>query len=293
MQNLDADRVSGCALLGGRSVNLCIALAPKKGTFAPLLYAGNLEKGIETAARLGFDGLELSVRDPCDLDENHLARLMQHNGLDLVVVATGQAYLDDGLSLADTDAETSTAAIKRVKAHIDLASRFQAQVLIGGIRGRLSPDPARRRSEYRMAADAVRECARYAAPKGVTLSVEPINRYETNFINTIEEALHWISDIDDSGIMVMADTFHMNIEEASFEDALRQAGERLSHVHLVDSNRRAPGSGHIDFRSVLQTLQDLDYKGYLCAEILPLPDDYTAGQQFVSNVKNLITSLER
>lgn len=274
-------------------MNLCMALTPKKGTFAPLLYAGNLEKGIETAAKLGFDGLELSVRDPSDLDENHLARLMHENSLDLVVVATGQAYLEDGLSFADIDVERWSAAVTRVKAHIDLASRFQAQVLIGGIRGRLSPDPARRRSEYRMAVDAVRECTRYAAPKGVTITVEPINRYETNFINTLEEALHWISDIEETGITVMADTFHMNIEESSFEDALRQAGERLSHVHLVDSNRRAPGSGHIDFRSVLQTLRDIDYQGYLCAEILPLPDDYTAAQQFVSNVKNLLASLER
>jgi sugar phosphate isomerase/epimerase len=270
-----------------------MALTPKKGIFAPLLYAGNLKEGVETAARLGFDGVELSLRDPSDLDEDYFARLMQQNGLDLVMVATGQAYLEDGLSFANTEVETWSAAVKRAKTHIDLASRFQAQLLIGGIRGRLSPDPARRRSEYRRAVDALRECARYAASKGVTLAVEPINRYETNFINTIEEALHWISDVGETGIMVMVDTFHMNIEEASFEDALRQAGERLSHVHLVDSNRRAPGSGHIDFRSVLQTLQDIDYQGYLCAEILPLPDDYAAAQQFVSNVKNLLASLER
>lgn len=272
-------------------MNICMALTPKKGTFAPLLYAGNLDKGITTAAELGFDGLELSVRDPADLDQNRLARLLHRYSLDLVMVATGQAYLEDGLSFADTNVESWTAAIKRVKAHIDLASRFRAQVLIGGIRGRLSPDQTLRRSEYRMAVEAMRECARYAALQGVTLSVEPINRYETNFINTVEEALHWISDIDDTAITVMADTFHMNIEEASFEDALRQAGENLSHVHLVDSNRRAPGLGHIDFRTVLQTLRDLNYVGYLCAEILPVPDDYTAAQQFVSNVKSLLANL--
>ena len=108
--------------------------------------------------------------------------------------------------------------------------------------------------------------------------VEPINRYETNFVNTVDEALGLVEELGEPSAKLLLDTFHMNIEERSMEDAVRTAGESLGYLHVSDSNRRAPGQGHLDFCLLLDALEEIAYQGMLVSEILPLPDDRWAAQ---------------
>jgi len=120
------------------------------------------------------------------------------------------------------------------------------------------------------------------------LLIEPINRYETNFINNVTQALEFIDQVGEANIGVILDTFHMNIEEPSIYGSIQQAGERLWHVHLVDSNRYAPGMGHLDIPRIVQTIQKISYDGYVSAEVVPIPDDDTSAARWMDMVRPLI-----
>lgn len=265
-----------------------IALTPSPTIFAPLLYAGDLMHGIRRTAELGYDGVELNLRDPAAEDLDAIIAATEAYGLDIVSLGTGQAYLEDGISVAAADPDVRAQCVERLKRQVDFAARVGAQVVIGGIRGRFEDDPTIRQAQYEGAINVLRQVSEYAASKRVTITLEPINRYETNFINTLDDALAFIGDVERPSVKVLLDTFHMNMEEASMEEPFERAGDRLSHVHLVDSNRRAPGMGHIDFKSIIAALRRIGYNGYLSGEFLPLPDDDTAAESCIAYVRQLL-----
>src|SRR6185437_13944979 len=111
------------------------------------------------------------------------------------------------------------------------------------------------------------------------LLFEPLNRYESNLVNTVADGVALLQSLKTKNVKLLCDLFHMNIEEAGIADALRAAGHLLGHVHLADSNRRAMGFGHTDMAPVARALRDIGYGGYVSGEILPLPDSDTAAQQ--------------
>jgi sugar phosphate isomerase/epimerase len=252
-----------------------------------MLYTGRLTKGIQRAADFGCEGVEFNLQSPAQVDAAALKKLLESLGLQVTALGTGQAYLEEGLSLADADPAVQEGVRQRLRDQVDLARHLGgAAVLIGGIRGRLEGDPGAQAAEYRAAVGALQEVADYAATRDVELLVEPINRYETNFVNSIGEGLALIDEVGRENLGLLADTFHMNIEERSFAQSLREAGERLRYVHLVDSNRWAAGFGHIDFDEIFAALYEMGYEGSLCAEVLPLPDDDSALRQHVSFVRS-------
>jgi len=129
----------------------------------------------------------------------------------------------------------------------------------------------------------------YAAQRGVELVLEPINRYETNFLNTVAETLAFLDEVAAPNVGLLFDTFHANIEEPSLAGSLRAAGQHLKHVHTADSNRWAPGSGHLDFAAVVATLRQSGYDGWLSAEILPLPGSAEqAAAQAIAHLRPLV-----
>jgi len=259
-----------------------LATSPTPAKFAPLLFAGDLPLALQQAARLGYDGIELNLRDSAQIDGSDLMARLDHFGLIVPSIGTGQSYFGDGLSLADPDREVQAVVRRRMQDHILLAAQLGAGVVIGSVRGRLDDrSTASRRACYEMAVESTRFLAEFAASCGVGLTVESINRYETNFLNTIDETLDFIDQVGKPNLGLLADTFHMNIEEASMSESLRQVGARLHHVHLVDSNRRAPGMGHLDFAPIMAVLKDIGYVGFISAEILPLPDDEAAGRKWI------------
>ena len=126
---------------------------------------------------------------------------------------------------------------------------------------------------------SMEECLQRTAAAGGRFTIEAINRYETPLLCTAAETVTAVERIGSARVSVLLDTFHMNIEEVSIGAAIRQTGARLGHFHLVDSNRRAAGMGHVDFAEVAAALRDAGYDGWLSAEILPLPDDRAAADQ--------------
>lgn len=257
---------------------LGLAISPQPSGFGPLLFAGRLEEGLEVAGTLGFSFVELSLRAAEDVDPDELARLLRRHALTLSAVATGQACLVDSLCLASPDPEVRAGAAGRLSRAVELAAPFGAAVIVGGIRGRLTGDPEAQAAQRAAALDAMAGCAGRAARHGVTLLVEPINRYETNFVNTAAEALAVVAEVGEPAFKLLLDTFHMNIEERRLPEAVALAGTRLGYVHLADSNRQAPGQGHTDFGAVVRALEEAGYRGPLVAEILPVPDDAGAAR---------------
>lgn len=264
-----------------------MAISPTPAEFAPLLFAGDWMAALDAAVELGFDAIEMSVRDPADPAVVSCDEGVRRSDLRISAIATGQSFYSDGWSLTSIEPSVQSLLDQRMYRIIDLAAPWKALVVIGGVRGTLTGTNRGQVDQYHRAVEAVRRYAEYARSQDVSLVVEPINRYETNFINTIDEALHFIGEVDLDNIGVLPDTFHMNIEEVALAESLRTAGERVLHVQFTDSNRRAAGQGHIDFRELAEVLRALDYHGYLSTETLPLPDSRTAAREAIEFFRTL------
>ncbi|MCZ7665538.1 MAG: sugar phosphate isomerase/epimerase [Thermoleophilia bacterium] len=268
------------------SWKLSMATAAAPTVFGPLLYAGRVLEGLSVAADLGYDGIEISLRDVTELDVAALQRELATRRLSVSALGSGRIFLEEGLCFSDPDSEVRRAAVSRLGGHVDLGATVGAVVIVGLVRGaRPAGDGTR---EWARIVGCVRECADYAAAKSVRLVVEAINRYETLSVNTAAELLALLEAVDRPNVGALLDTFHMNIEEVSVPAAIRAAGARLGYVHLADSNRWAPGFGHLDFPEIQWALRDIDYRGWLSAEILPRPDDFQAAAQawrFMSSLR--------
>ena len=264
-----------------------MAISPTPADFAPLLFAGDWPSALGAAADLGYDAIEVSVRDPADPEVIACDNGLRRYGLRLSAIATGQSFYSDGWSPTSDDSEVLKRLEERMYRIIDLASPWEAMVVIGGVRGTLTGSDIEQVDQYSRAVDAVRRYGEYALKQDVSLVIEPINRYETNYINTIRDAQVFISDVDLDNLGILADTFHMNIEEANLAESLRSAGDCLRHVQFTDSNRLAAGRGHIDFGALAAVLRDFGYQGYLSTETLPLPDSRTAAQQAIELFRTL------
>jgi len=264
-----------------------MAISPTPADFAALLFAGDWPAAIDAALDLGYDAIEVSVRDPDDPDVIACNQVLRRSGLQLSAIATGQSFYSDGWSPTTDDPEVQERLAERMFRIIDLAAPWEAMVVIGGVRGTLTGSDVEKADQYGRAVDGVRRYGEYARQVGVSLVIEPINRYETNYINTIQDALRFISDVDLDNLGVLPDTFHMNIEEANLAESLRSAGNLVHHVQFTDSNRLAAGHGHIDFRALAAVLTDFGYRGYLSTETLPVPDSRTAAHQAIELFRTL------
>lgn len=215
------------------------------------------------AKESGFDGVELAITNPDLLEAAAVAEVLAAEDLRMLSITTGQAAGIEGLSLSSANADIRRRAVDRIKANMAFAEPFGAIVIIGSLRG-ADGDPD-------LLEDSLRALAR--SNRSVNLALEPLNRYESRLVNTIDDALRVIDRTGAENVGILFDTFHASIEEASIEDAIRQAGDRLLHVHLADSNRWVPGNGHTDFSAISDTLVEIDYEGSLVVESLPLPDE--------------------
>lgn len=257
-----------------------LALSTHKTVFGPVLFAGNIEGGFAELHQCGFHHVELSVRNVDDLLFKKLETLLHRYDLNITAIATGQGCLHDQLCLSAADPNLRSAAVRRMIEIIDMAHHFNADVIIGGVRGKFVGSSENQAKQHSGLLESIQTCCEHARIQGVTLLLETINRYETNCINTAAQAVDLIQNLGKPpNLKVLLDTFHMNIEEVDLHKTIRAVGKHLGYVHLADSNRLAPGQGHTDLRSVMHTLFAMGYRGVISAEILPLPDDSSAIQQ--------------
>jgi sugar phosphate isomerase/epimerase len=251
-------------------------------------FAERLEKGVQ----LGYAGVELMALRPADLDGADIAAQVSYCGLEIAAVASGAIAMLDKLTLMARDPETGAAAEQRLYQLIDFAAAARAPlVTIGGFRGRLANAVWADAQGARAHLVAVlRRAAGRATTMGVRLALEPLNRYESDIINNAEEVLALVEEVGHQSLGLLLDTIPMNIEEAQYDEAIRRlAGSgRLFHIHLGDSNRLAPGCGHLDFPTILASLRVVDYRGYLSAELLARPNGDAAAAKTAQHIRGLL-----
>ncbi len=264
-----------------------IVLSTQPTRFNAVAFKGDFERNVSKIAQWGYDGVELAIRDPNQIDADAILAVTDAHGLSVPAIGTGQAWGEEGLSFTDPDPSVRQAAIRRVRDHIPFAARSGAVIIIGLLRGIVRPGVEHDQA-MRWLVEALQHCSHAAEPHGVRLALEPINRYETSLINSVSECLALIAEVGVGNFGVLADTFHMNIEDTSMTDSLRQAAAHLYHVHLADSNRWYPGAGHIDFGVIVDTLREIAYGGYLSVEAMPMPDADTCARESIQTLQPLL-----
>mgnify|MGYP001179530637 FL=1 len=225
-----------------------------------------LEHSLDRLARYGYQGVELAG-EPGELEPARVRRLLADRGL---VASSICGLYPPKRDLSHPDGELRRWAVHYVKSCCELAAAVEAPtvIVVPSPVGRTAP-VADARTELELAAESLREAGEHAAGLGVTLVIEALNRFETYLINKLEQAVELARRVGLPNVAVMADTFHMNIEEPSIAGSIRRAGDLIRHVHIADSNRESVGRGHIDFAEVLRALRDVGYDGWLTMEFLP------------------------
>jgi len=272
-------------------LRIAITATPSPAPGAPILLRGDIADAFREAAELGCQGVELHLRRSEDVDVRAVKRLAADYGLEIPTLGTGMAAVEDGLTLSDPDAAVRARTVERLRGHLELAAEIGSAVTIGSISGRLGRgEEAQRRAQRARALECLAEVCRVGEPLGVTVLLEPLNRYECDYLNTLADGMSAVAEVGAPNLKLLADTFHMNIEEADLAASLTAARACLGHVHLADSNRRAPGHGHLDFAAILDTLEGMGYQGYLSMEVFPVPDARRAIQDGVAAIRAALES---
>lgn len=251
---------------------LSFVISAQKTVFEAVGQGLSLDQWLEALASTGYDGVELAVRRPKEIPIEPLKQALSRYRLEPVALGTGQAFNDEGLSLTASDEGVRAAALQRLFEHIELAHELGvACVIIGLIRGQSSKSMDRELCLDHLCR-ALLTLAPRAAEAGVRLALEPINRYETDLLCTLDQAAKLLDRVDHPALGLLPDTFHMNIEETDPIEAMERHKGRIAHFHVADSNRHAPGHGHLDLRSIFEALTRTGYSGFVSVECLPRPD---------------------
>jgi sugar phosphate isomerase/epimerase len=184
------------------------------------------------------------------------------------------------LHLCLGDAALRAKARDYIRAIIDFAGPFGAPAIIGSMQGRFG-EHVDQSTALRFVSEALEELGEHARQYGVPLIFEPINRYETNLVNTLAAGVNLVQSLATRNVKLLPDLFHMNIEEVDPATAIRAAAGLIGHLHFVDSNRRPAGMGHINYRPIVAALESIGYDRFASAEALPYPDPESAARQTI------------
>lgn len=251
-------------------MKLAVTMVKEAGAQAPLVLRGDYTDSIRKAAQIGYDAVELHVADPAEVNVGEVRAALESTDLGMSSIGTGLAWVRDGLSLTSREEDARRRAITRLHNFIHLGAEFGSVVIVGLMKGLVKD--SNDRNEYERHLDkALDDCLRVASGSGVTLVLEAMNRYESDTLNTIEECMRMIEQYDSAHLKLHIDTYHMNIEEDQIGRNILAAGKHVGHVHLADSNREYPGTGHYDFAETIAALKAVGYQGALAVECLAKP----------------------
>ncbi|RLG96025.1 sugar phosphate isomerase/epimerase [Candidatus Bathyarchaeota archaeon] len=219
---------------------------------------------IRKAKRLGYDGVEIPLRRLDLIDIEKTRRELEGQNMECI----GSVGLSLEHDLTSDDEETRRRGIEWMKRCVRITSELGGDLVCGVIYTAWGKITGRWRTEdeWRRSVDALKEICRFARDYDVTLGIEPVNRFETYFLNTASDAVRLARDIGEPNIKVHLDTFHMNIEEKNFYDPIKRAGDLLWHMHCCENDRGIPGTGHVNWDEVFQALSEIGYNRWLVIE---------------------------
>lgn len=219
---------------------------------------------IDKASELGSEVIDFYVNDPFIFPVKSVKQRLNRYSMDVIVTTA----MPQSCNAISPDAKEREAALLYIKKLIDVAAELRSPI-IGGVNyvgsGYHSGKP-RTEQEVEWDINYLKKAAEYAAEYHISIAIEPVKRFETHFLNTAAQAMELIGRVGADNLKVHLDTFHMNIEEADFSEAIELCGEKLAYMHLVDSNRGTPGMGHIPWNEIFKALKKINYEGAGCIE---------------------------
>ena len=219
-----------------------------------------------TFKRWGFDTVEIPVEDPSHIDPAKVKAAAAKAG---IAIGSICAAMGPGRDFRGTPEEQAT-AMAYCTALIDQAAAMGCPSLIGPVYSVVGKadavEPAQQKIEWALVVKNLKVLAKHAEAKGVTICIEPLNRFETDFLNTCDQGLKLIKAVGSKAVKLHLDTFHMNIEEKDSGVAIRKAGKYLAHFHACGSDRGTPGGDHTDWPSIVKALKAIGYKGDVVIE---------------------------
>jgi len=219
---------------------------------------------IEKAKRFGFDGVEIPLMELDVIDVEATRRELKKHEMECI----GSLGLSLEHDITSDDENIRRNGIEFMKRCVDVVSQLEGDAINGVIYIAWGKIVGRSRTpeEWKRSVKALKEVCRYAYSYGISLGLEPVNRFETYFLNTAEDAVKLAKDVGEPNIKVHLDTFHMNIEEKNFYDPIKMAGDLLYHMHCCENDRGIPGTGHVNWDEVFQALSEINYDRWLVIE---------------------------
>jgi D-psicose/D-tagatose/L-ribulose 3-epimerase len=235
-----------------------------------LLWTGNFRKEdvslIAHAKELGFDGVEIHLGHPDEVPVEEAKRALKENDMGVNFAVT----LAEDTNPLSSDPAVRKKGVEFFKRCVDIAYKISdGECGIGGVNyaawGYFT-GTSRTDQEWEWAVQNYREVARYAKEKRIMLAVEPVNRFETYFINTAADGVRFCKDVGEPNVKVHLDTYHMIREEKNFYKAIVNTGEYLGYFHACENERGIPGTGLVRWGEVYRALKDIDYNGWITIE---------------------------
>jgi D-psicose/D-tagatose/L-ribulose 3-epimerase len=236
-----------------------------------------LVTSFERLNRFGYDGVELAG-EPDHVNFDEVKRLMEEYELECTSICGIYTKERD---LSSFNPETRQNAVKYVKSCVDMAAELGAKVVIvvPSPVGKIAPETSLE-EEWHHAVESLREAGQYALTRNIVLGIEALNRFETYLVNKLQTAKKMTEQVNVPSVGIMADLFHMNIEERNVNESIRLIRDHLVHVHIADNTREAAGLGQTDFKGVMNTLREIGYQGSITMEFLPaVSNPYLAAQR--------------
>ncbi len=232
-----------------------------------------LESLAPLAAKMGFDHIELPIHDPAEIDFKKCRQIINDASIESISFC---ALMTPARDLIDPDPQVRQNGVAYLKACIDGLAQMGGHNLVGNLYsavGRLWQQTAEEHEQDMIIlVEILRDVSNYAFKKGVVLGIEPLNRYETSFITTAEQAIELVDRVNHPSCKILLDTFHMNMEETSMGDAIRKVGRRLIEVHSIENHRGTPGTGLVPWQDVARALKDINFDGVLVMESFSFND---------------------
>lgn len=216
---------------------------------------------------MGFDLYEIALEDFDIINAQQIKDAIAKTGIE---VKTLCGAFGDTRDISSDNPEYRATGVQYIKDMIDFAVEIGAEIVAGPLYSAVGKarmiSPEEKAQQWAWAVENLKICADYAKQKGIKLAIEPLNRFETDFINTIEQALDLIDRIGYDNVGLMPDTFHMNIEESNIPDALRAGKGKIYTLHTCANNRGTPGEDNFDWSAIAQALKDVGYDDYCVIE---------------------------
>jgi D-psicose/D-tagatose/L-ribulose 3-epimerase len=248
------------------------------------MRAEQIETTIRRLSKYGYDSIEIEG-EPNRYDTKEVGRLLKENG---VRCWGSVSIMNPGRDLIDADPQVRGNTVQYLKDCITMVKELDGceMTIVPSQVGKVTPMDTPE-AEWKWAVEGLRELYDHAEKEGVVIGVEPLNRFETNFINRHDQALLLAEEVGPN-CGVCLDSFHINIEEADLWQAVLNAGRRLVAFHVADNNRMAPGQGDYNWTKLIKTLDQAGYKNALTAEFVA-PLDRTPANPY----KNALGTAEK